>query len=198
MPNIVKADPRSTVGAKLLMMAMGQTAHALIGSRDVRTVERVMRKLWRADRNRFSHEYAYEAKHADETMGFVTCCPASRLEQLAWPTFTRLLAYRKLPLIAYHLLHPRQLLALTGLKEGLSDEFHIAALATMPHGRGLGIGSKLIAFAEEEALRQRFTACSLTVSLGNPDARRLYERLGYRVTDELPGLSLQRMRKALI
>ncbi|WP_425501863.1 GNAT family N-acetyltransferase [Saccharibacillus deserti] len=84
------------------------------------------------------------------------------------------------------------------MKEGLGDEFHIAALAAMPQSRGLGTGSKMIAFAEEEALRQRFTACSLTVSLGNPDAKRLYERLGYRVTEELPGMSLQRMRKALI
>ena len=198
MPTIVKADPSSPVGAKLLMMAMGGTANTLIGSLDTLTVQRIMRKLWRADGNRFSHEYAYEARHADETMGVITCCPASRLEQLAWPTFTQLLAYRHLPLLAYHLRHPRQLLALIGLKEGLSDEFHIAALATMPQSRGLGIGSKLIAFAEEEALRQRFAACSLTVSLGNPDAKRLYERLGYRVTDELPGMSLQRMRKALI
>ncbi|WP_425501864.1 hypothetical protein [Saccharibacillus deserti] len=73
MPTIVKADPSSPVGAKLPMMAMGGTANTLIGSRNDRKVQRIMRKPWRAGGNRFSHEYAYEAEHADETMGVVTC-----------------------------------------------------------------------------------------------------------------------------
>ena len=37
------------------------------------------------------------------------------------------------------------------LKEGEDDEFHIGTIALLPESRGLGIGTRLIEFAEEQA-----------------------------------------------
>lgn len=53
--------------------------------------------------------------------------------------------------------------------------------------RGLGVGTKLLNFVEETV----FTTSSkvfLVVADFNPDAKRLYERLGYRQVGEIPGL----------
>jgi ribosomal protein S18 acetylase RimI-like enzyme len=62
---------------------------------------------------------------------------------------------------------------------------YIWAVRVFPFLRGLGLGSRLMQFAEQ-VLRERsiFTA-EVGVEKDNPDARRLYERLGYRQSGEL-------------
>jgi ribosomal protein S18 acetylase RimI-like enzyme len=50
--------------------------------------------------------------------------------------------------------------------------------------RGRGLGARLIAFAEERIFRE-WPNVFLCVSSFNPDARRLYERLGYRAIGTL-------------
>ena len=50
--------------------------------------------------------------------------------------------------------------------------------------RGTGLGTRLIAFAEERIFRE-WPNVFLCVSSFNPDARRLYERLGYRAIGTL-------------
>lgn len=58
------------------------------------------------------------------------------------------------------------------------------ALRVLPAMQNLGIGSQLLA-AAEQALRNRgFTSVELGVEKDNPAARRLYERLGYRLDRE--------------
>lgn len=54
---------------------------------------------------------------------------------------------------------------------------YVSVLAVYPQFRGRGIGSALLRQAEEQA---GGTAMSIIVSDGNPGARRLYERHGYR------------------
>ncbi|GAB3917745.1 hypothetical protein GCM10011575_41730 [Microlunatus endophyticus] len=64
----------------------------------------------------------------------------------------------------------------------------INALEAYPQRQG--IGTALIAAAESRAAHRRFPSIGLAVEPSNPDARRLYERLGYvlwgrgRVVDE--------------
>jgi ribosomal protein S18 acetylase RimI-like enzyme len=53
--------------------------------------------------------------------------------------------------------------------------------------RGLGIGKKLLSFFEETVFPDH-TKVFLVVADFNPDAKRLYERLGYQQVGVLPGL----------
>src|SRR6185295_393094 len=67
--------------------------------------------------------------------------------------------------------------------------------------RGSGLGTRLVAFAEERIFRQTPNVF-LCVSSFNPRARALYERLGYEVIGELKdyiieGASEILMRKTL-
>ena len=50
--------------------------------------------------------------------------------------------------------------------------------------RSQGIGTALIKAVENEARRKGLKSVNLEVALQNPDALRLYERLGYRRTGE--------------
>lgn len=197
---ILKADGRSAVGARLNQMALEYMAYTLAGSEKKRIVSGTFRKLWKWKGNRFSHQYAFEARVRGQTLGMITCYPIPVLKRLAWPTFKQLLAYRKLGLIGYNLRHVKSLYSMITMKEGEDDEFHIGTIAALPESRGLGIGSRLLAFAEEQAALQGFAKCSLTVKKENELAFKLYKRMGYQITGEInkPAFSLYRMAKMLV
>jgi ribosomal protein S18 acetylase RimI-like enzyme len=61
---------------------------------------------------------------------------------------------------------------------------YIQSVCVAPGLRGHGVGSRLMAFAEARILRETPNVF-LCVSSFNPDARRLYERLGYEVVGPL-------------
>ncbi len=76
---------------------------------------------------------------------------------------------------------------------------YIQSLGVAPAWRGRGLGTRLMAHAEERILREAPNVF-LNVASFNPEARRLYERLGYEVVGELkdyivPGHSEILMRK---
>lgn len=53
--------------------------------------------------------------------------------------------------------------------------------------RSQGIGTQMMEVAENDLLKRGFRWVTLNVGHDNPEARRLYERLGYRVVAEEPG-----------
>jgi [ribosomal protein S18]-alanine N-acetyltransferase len=61
---------------------------------------------------------------------------------------------------------------------------YIQSVCVRPGERGRGYGADLIAWAEQRIFRDSPNVF-LCVSTFNPDARRLYERLGYQVVGEL-------------
>ena len=71
------------------------------------------------------------------------------------------------------------ILCLTGAFVG-----YVQTLCVAPSRRGRGLGTRLLAFAEERIFRVSPNVF-LCVSSFNPDARRLYERLGYEYVGEL-------------
>ena len=60
--------------------------------------------------------------------------------------------------------------------------FYIAAMAIKESHRGRGIGSRLLALAEAQALESGLGKMSLIVLENNTAAKRLYERNGYAMT----------------
>ncbi len=57
---------------------------------------------------------------------------------------------------------------------------HLFALDVAEPNRDRGIGSQLIAFVEAEARRRSLFGVYLEVAVTNSNARRLYERVGYK------------------
>jgi ribosomal protein S18 acetylase RimI-like enzyme len=197
---INKADPNSSLGGRLNQLALDYMAYSLAGSKEDSTINETFNQLWRWDNNRFSHQYAFEAKMGEQTLGMITCYPITLMNRLAWPTFLKLLSYRKWELIGYNIMNWKECYSMITLKEGRADEFHIGTLAALPESRGLGVGSALIRFAEEQAVLQGFPKCSLTVKKENLLAIKLYEKLGYQKTGEIekPAISVYSMSKKLV
>ncbi|QCT19511.1 aminoalkylphosphonate N-acetyltransferase [Jejubacter calystegiae] len=74
---------------------------------------------------------------------------------------------------------------------GLHLQFHlhhvnwiaeIQELVVMPQGRGLGIGKRLLAWAEQEARQEGAEMIELSTSTGRQDAHRFYQREAYQPT----------------
>lgn len=67
--------------------------------------------------------------------------------------------------------------------EAYSDELYIDTICVHENCRGLGIGTKLLYFAEEIAIQEGFSKLSLNVEIEKSSARELYERIGYVITE---------------
>lgn len=65
---------------------------------------------------------------------------------------------------------------------------YLYALRVKPHWQRRGVGRQLIRAGEAELARRRYCIAVIAAAKNNPAARRLYERLGYRVFAEDPGL----------
>lgn len=69
--------------------------------------------------------------------------------------------------------------------EGEPGTYYLSTMGVCPELRGRGIGSTLLTAAEAAGAKQGFARASLLVSKGKEKAKKLYERLGYRVTTEV-------------
>lgn len=67
--------------------------------------------------------------------------------------------------------------------EAHPDEFYVDTICVDKDYRGLGIGTQLLQFAEEIACSKGYTKLSLNVEMEKENARHLYERLGYNITE---------------
>jgi len=74
---------------------------------------------------------------------------------------------------------------------------YIQTVCIHPDHRGLGLGSRLIGFAEQRILRD-FPNVFMCVSSFNRDARRLYDRMGYAVVGELTDYIVQGYSEILL
>jgi ribosomal-protein-alanine N-acetyltransferase len=74
---------------------------------------------------------------------------------------------------------------------------YIQTIAIQPNRRGQGLGSRLIDFAERRILAESPNVF-MCVSSFNHAARRLYERLGYRVVGELTDYIVQGSSEILL
>ncbi len=86
------------------------------------------------------------------------------------------------------------------------NEYIVSTISVSAEARGLGIGTKLMNAAEDLAKQRGKEFMSLAVIGENESARKLYERLGYRVTGTQRGFVywiitgdrvVHRMEKAL-
>jgi ribosomal protein S18 acetylase RimI-like enzyme len=80
---------------------------------------------------------------------------------------------------------------LHSLERRYADNQHrgyLYALRVKTAWQGLGVGTRLIAEAEDSLRARGFTIAVIAAAKDNPHARQLYERLGYRVFAEDPGV----------
>lgn len=66
------------------------------------------------------------------------------------------------------------------------DSWYICGVAFYPEHRGQGLGTQLMAIANDQARQNGFKTLSLVAFAENEGSVRLYKRLGYEVVDQAP------------
>jgi ribosomal protein S18 acetylase RimI-like enzyme len=164
--------------ARLIYLTMGIEADWLFGHEKGQPTLQVMADLSRLSENRVSHTLAHLAEWHGQVAGLLLAYPGGRLTRLNFMTGWSLLKTLGL----FPTLRLARIQSDYGdLKETEADEFYVSNVAVFPDFEGQGIGSRLMAYAEELALASGFLKCSLIVAFNHEHARRLYERLGYKV-----------------
>jgi ribosomal protein S18 acetylase RimI-like enzyme len=165
------------LAARLMYLSMGELADYLFGKAHL-SVDEILTGLFLLEGNRFSQGIADVAEWDGQPAGMLVSFPG-------WEFTHRELAIGlgllKLcgPWDVLRLSVPALLIA-NGV-ETRRDEYYLANMAVLPEFRRRGIGSALLANAEEKACHAGLRKCSLIVDIENPSARLLYERNGYRV-----------------
>lgn len=72
---------------------------------------------------------------------------------------------------------------LPGGREAEKDEYYVSNVGVPSSAQGQGIGSRLLAYAEQTGQSAGLKKCALVVGLYNRNALRLYQRLGYRIVE---------------
>jgi GNAT superfamily N-acetyltransferase len=173
------AEPNDSAQvARLVYLTMGIEADWLFGHNKGHPTLQVLADLYRLKDNRVSHTLAHLAVSDGQVLGLLLAYPGSLLARLNWMTGWCILNILGIPAtIRLALIQS----AYGNLKEAEADEFYVSNLAVFPAHEGQGIGSRLMAFAEELALTAGFQKCSLIVAFGHEPARCLYEYLGYNL-----------------
>ncbi|KKX55842.1 GNAT family N-acetyltransferase [Brevibacillus borstelensis] len=153
--------------APLIYEAIGDIAHTLTGADKQDEAIKVMEQFFREKQNRISHENCMIAVAEGKPAGLLISYHGSRTEELDRPFAKRLEQLTgTAPII---------------VKEARSDEYYLDTLVVDPNYRGKGIGTRLLASFEEEAIRQGYERTALLVEKDNVRARQLYEHIGYQM-----------------
>jgi len=174
--------------ARLIHMALGCFGEYAFGNGSPAKTLEVLERLFVARNNRFNYEHAYLAEKGGSNAGLLLSHPAkimARLDILTGAPLLKILGVGEMLRLVF------RLLPLAGSREAEKDEYYISDLAVFPQFQGQGIGTRLLTFAEGQAVKHGLQKCSLIVAQHNDAARQLYLRLGYRIVETVTYSHLQ-------
>lgn len=155
----------------LIYEAIGDIANRLTGESDAVQILNQLEVLFKRTDNRHSYLNTYVAveKATNEILGVIVLYTGQdgiKMDE----ALQRWLENKNAPTIKID-------------PEAYPDEFYLDTICVHKKSRGLGLGTKLLQFAEEVAREKGYKKLSLNVEIKKDKARRLYEKMGYVVVE---------------
>lgn len=168
--NIRRATSEDSKQAAILIrQAIKELAEALTGETKEEKILTVLGDFFRSSGNRMSYENTLICEEDGQMAGLVIAYHGKDAEALDEP-------------IAEQLRQKKNDMSIQIDKEAEIEDFYLDTICVASNFRGKGIGTKLIHMVEEVAMEKGYPRISLIVEDVNPDAGRLYNRLGYKKT----------------
>ena len=155
--------------APLIFDAIGDIAQRLTGESIYSNVIAELEKLVRATDNRHTYVNTFVVTNNQEILGITVLYDGK--------------TGRELDGILTKKLQEKSETSTQIDIEAYDDEYYIDTICVASHARGLGIGTKLLYFAEQQARTLGYKKLSLNVEEGKTKARELYERQGFVTTE---------------
>lgn len=168
---LAKAEDKNLV-VPLMLQAMDDLAQKFVNSKKTSDAVSLFEHFFEQKDNMYSFENTIVCEEGGVIIGSITAYDGAKLEELRQP----FLDYIKK---VYHFNSPLE-------NETEAGEFYLDTVSVASNKQGLGIGAKLIQQMAQHARQLGHQKIGLLVDKNNPNAKRLYERLGFEVVDEKP------------
>lgn len=156
----------AVIVAGLMLHAMGDVIYSFIQRQDPDEALYFLTRLFTQPRNIYSYQNTFVAiDNTGNIAGSVTGYDGDSFTALQQPVLD-------LMRTKYHN-------AIVPEAETAGGEFYLDTVAVSPSARGKGIGTLLLNHITGYARQQHFAQAGLLVDPDNPQARKLYERLGF-------------------
>jgi len=172
----------ANTSTQLIYMTMGSLADYLLGGDDEGAAKKVISRLFRRQKNRYSYQYTNLAIIDGEVAGLILSYPGKVLKSLNFPMVESMIAVSELPQLLQFFYRS---LPLIRIKEAAADEYFINNMAIFPKFRGQGIAKFLMNLAQKRAKESGLNKCALTVEIKNSRTVELYQYLGYQIVDTI-------------
>ena len=153
----------------LIVEAIGDIANRLTGEQEPAAVKRELEVLFMRKDNRHSYLHTFVAVENGEIVGILVYYHGEQAKTLD----ANLMQWLSLKNAAIILVD----------KEAHEDEYYVDTICVAPEARGKGIGSLLLQFAIDQTKERGGHKLSLNVETKKEQAIRLYERLGFVITE---------------
>ncbi|WP_316814711.1 GNAT family N-acetyltransferase [Pedobacter nyackensis] len=156
--------------AKLIILAMDDLAAKFVGADDPYDAVPLFEKFAALPANQYSYENILVYEDQGMVYGMISAYDGAQLDSLRAP----FLAYLE---TAYGFKHNPE-------DETQPGEYYIDCVSVSPDKQGKGIGKELIKAMIAHAVRNQQNTLGLLVNQENPQARKLYENLGFVIAEK--------------
>lgn len=157
----------ATAIADYILLAMQDLAFKFSNNKDVSLTHDLFQKFIALPANQYSYENTLVAEEQGKIIGAIIGYDGGKLEEL------------RTPFVEYIRNH----CGFEGAPEDETEEgeVYLDTLAVYPQHRGKKVGQRLIEAFIEQSREKGFSKIGLLVDPENPHAKRLYERVGFKV-----------------
>lgn len=168
--------------ASLLLLAMEDIVYTFINEENREKALAFLEHFIAQENNQYSYENIWVLEMDGQIAGAIDVYDGGKLDEL------------REPIIQY--LKEKYNNEISPEDETEAGEWYLDTLGVNPNFQGKGIGSSLINYIIENISSEKNKAVGLLVDLDNPNAKRLYERLGFlKIKDKpLVGKVLEHMQ----
>lgn len=168
--------------APLILLAMEDIAYKFIGEKSREKAIQFLESLIIEKANQYSYQNCWVLLIKEEIVAVACVYNGANLQELRKPVA------EKIKLLFNRDFNPED--------ETQAGEFYIDCVGVSPKMQGKGIGSRMFSFLIEEYVTKRNETLGLLVDKENPNAKKLYLKLGFKAVGEqtLVGKSLEHLQ----
>lgn len=156
--------------APLMMLAMKDIVFQFIGENSTEKASEFLETLIHEKANQYSYENCWVMESKDQIIAVANIYDGAKLQELRMPVA------ETIKLRFHRDFNPED--------ETQAGEFYIDCIGVNPDQQGKGVGSKILQFLIDEYVHKKNKTIGLLVDNDNPNARKLYLKLGFEVMGE--------------
>ena len=145
---------------------MEDIVYQFIGKKDFLAAKNLLLHFVKQEQNQYSYQNCWVVEYNDKIIAAINCYDGANLIQLREPVKQYIKTNFNIDF------NPED--------ETQAGEYYIDSLGVDPEWQGKGIGSELLKYIIEKYVVQSGHTIGLLVDNDNPNAKRLYQKLGFK------------------